>query len=72
MDKKILIGIFVPVLITTTLFIITLTIGGRDGSGTDSSWIPFGTFFVVFILPGILRQQKKRREQMLKKYQLGE
>ena len=65
MDKKKvwLLGILIPVLITATLLVITLTIGGNGGTGTDSSGIPFGTFFAVFILPGIIAQQKKRRKQ---------
>ena len=74
MDKKKvwLLGILIPVLITATLLVITLTIGGSSGTGTDSSGIPFLSFFAVFILPGVIQQQKKRREQMQKKNQLVE
>ena len=56
-------GISIPVLITVALLVIMLAIGGSGGSGTDSSGIPFVSFFVIFILPSIITHQKKRREQ---------
>ncbi len=68
MDKKKvwLLTIIISILITTIILIITLTIGGSGRSGTDSSGIPFGSFFVIFILPGIIVHQKIRREKMKK------
>ena len=75
MEKKkvwSILGFLIPILIATTYLVITLTIGGGGRNGTDSSGIPFASFFVVFILPGIIAQQKKRREQAKKKYNLGE
>ena len=74
MDKKKvwLLGILIPVLITATLWVTILALGGSGGTGTDSSGIPFLSFFAIFILPGVIKQQKKRREQMLKKNQMGE
>jgi hypothetical protein len=74
MEKKkvwISLAILIPVLITAILVVITLAIGGSGGTGTDSSGIPFATFFAVFIAPGIIAQQKKRREQMKDKNNLG-
>jgi flagellar basal body-associated protein FliL len=74
MNKKkvwISLGILIPVLITAILLVITISIGGSSGTGTDSSGIPFATFFAVFIAPGIIAQQKKRREQMKEKNNLG-
>ena len=64
--KKILLGILIPVLISATLLVITLSIGGSGENGTESSGIPFLSFFAIFILPGVIQQQKKRREQIQK------
>jgi len=74
MNKKkvwISLAILIPVLITAIILAITLAIGGSGGTGTDSSGIPFATFFAVFIAPGIIAHQKKRREQMKNKNNLG-
>ena len=49
------------VLISVVYFVINLTIGGNNGSGSDSSLMPIGTFFVIFILPGIIAQQKRTK-----------
>ena len=71
--KKVwLVGILVSVLVTAALWVTILLIGGSGGSRTESSELPFLSFFAVFILPAIIHQQKKRREQMLKKYQWKE
>ena len=71
--KKVwLLGILISVLITAALWVTILIIGGNGGTGTESSGIPFLSFFAVFILPSVIQQQKKRREQMLRKYQFGE
>ncbi len=51
------------VLIAVVYLVINLTIGGSNGSGNYSSMMPIGTFFVLFILPGIIAQQKKKKEQ---------
>jgi len=74
MEKKkvwLLLGILIPALITATLLVIAFPIGGGGRTGADSSGIPFATFFAVFIAPGIIAQQKKRREQMKNKNNLG-
>ena len=74
MDKKkvwISLGILIPLLITATIVVITLTIGGTGGTGTDSSGMPIGPFFAIFVLPGIIAQQKKKREQMKNKNNLA-
>ena len=74
MDKKKvwLLGILISVLITATLWVTILATGGSGGTGTDASRIPFLSFFAIFILPGVIQQQKKRREQMINKNQLVE
>ena len=75
MDKKkvwLLLGILIPVLITITLLVVTLGIGGSDGTGAEPSGIPFATFFAVFIAPGIIAQQKNRKELLKKKNNIGE
>jgi hypothetical protein len=63
--KKLLVfsGLMAAVLISVALLVINLTNGGSNGTGTDSSLMPLGTFFVIFVLPGIIAQQKKRRDQ---------
>lgn len=69
MDKKkvwISLAILIPLLITAMLVAITLGIGGSGGTGTDSSGMPIGTYFAIFILPGIIAHQKKK-EQMKNK-----
>ena len=66
-DKKkvlLLLGFLIPILAITAYLVIALTIGGSSRNGTDTSGIPFATFFVIFVLPGIIAQQKKRREQI--------
>jgi hypothetical protein len=73
MDKKkvwFILGFLITILAATTYLVITLAIGGNGRNGTDSSGIPFATFFVIFILPGIIAQ-KKRREQWEKKNYRG-
>ena len=74
MDKKkvwISLAILIPLLITALVVVITLTIGGSGGTGTDSSGMPIGTFFVIFVLPGIIAHQKKKKEQIKNKNNLG-
>ena len=65
MDKKKvwLLGILIPVLITTTLAVLILAFGGNGGTRTDSSGIPFASFFVIFVLPGIIAHQRQKRKQ---------
>jgi len=72
MDKKkvCLLGILISVLITATLWLTTLIIGENGGTEIEFLEIPFLGFFAIFILPGVIQQQKIRREQMPKKYQL--
>lgn len=75
MDKKkvwISLAILITILITGTLIVITLGIGRNGGTGTDSSGMPIGTFFIIFVLPGIIAHQKKKKEQMKNKNNLGE
>lgn len=69
MDKKkvMLLGILIPVLIIATLWMTIVALGVSSGTGTDSSGIQFLSFFAIFILPGVIQQQKKRREQMQRK-----
>lgn len=74
MDKKkvwISLAILIPLLITALVVVITLTIGGSGGTGTDSSGMPIGIFFVIFVLPGIIAHQKKKKEQIKNKNNLG-
>jgi len=64
MDKRkvsLIIGIFF--LFLTTIILLILTIGGNDGNGIDYLGIPFGSFFVIFILPRIIAHQKNQREE---------
>ena len=65
MDKKkswLLAGILIPILITAILLMITIS--GNGGAETDSTSFSFASFFVIFILPGIIAQQRKKREQL--------
>ena len=66
MDKKIswiLAGIIIAILIIAIFFMIN--IGGNSRIENDSSLFPFASFFVIFILPGIITQRKKKREHLI-------
>jgi hypothetical protein len=68
MNKKysLLVGMLITAVICTIVLYIMLSVGGTSGrAGEDSSGFPYATFFVIFILPGIIAasQEKKRREQ---------
>jgi len=65
MNKKIswiLAGIIIPILIIAIFLMIN--IGGNTGIEHDSSSFPFASFFLIFILPGIIAQRKKKRERL--------
>ncbi|MHA2087198.1 MAG: hypothetical protein ACW972_02910 [Promethearchaeota archaeon] len=61
--KKILVysAMMSAVLIGIGYMVISLAIGGSSGGKSDSSLMPMGTFFVIFILPGIIAHQKKKK-----------
>ena len=65
MDKKKvwLLGILISVLITATLFVISLAIGGSGRTGTDSPGFSFASFFIIFILPSIIARQNQKKKQ---------
>ncbi|MHA2008017.1 MAG: hypothetical protein ACXABO_12105 [Promethearchaeota archaeon] len=60
--KKILVY---SIMLSAGVFAVVLfvLIGGSSGSGNDSSGMSIGTYFVLFILPVIIAQQNKKKEQ---------
>lgn len=52
------------------LLVISLSNVSVGGGSSDSSGIPMGTFFVIFVLPGIIAVNEKKKKEQAKLNQI--